>query len=261
MTVNAHQQVSILRSRSPKQDVSLLVNIFPVFQMEQWESTDTIMLSANGSMSLLVVPADKATAETVQKDLAMFVLTNEEIEQAVHRCQNLTVTFDTGLSKSTMRICLPGGSSIVLVSADSVSTPRGRERLAQAVASPGNIIEKSEDVLYAGDSSISGSLDEENLEDVEVNGSAIMQEETEPPEQTSAPNLIPSLAISLLGNNNKMISGIPANSPIPIPIDTELFVGRALLVMRPLDPSQDPYWNERIFSTKKRRVGERFAFF
>jgi len=48
----------------------------------------------------------------------------------------------------------------------------------------------------------------------------------------------------------------PLNSQKPIPIETELFSGRLLLICRPNeDPAKtDPYWNERIFSKKKRRV-------
>jgi len=48
----------------------------------------------------------------------------------------------------------------------------------------------------------------------------------------------------------------PLNSQTPIPIETELFSGKLLLICRPnKDPAEtDPYWNERIFSKKKRRV-------
>lgn len=47
----------------------------------------------------------------------------------------------------------------------------------------------------------------------------------------------------------------PLNSETPIPVETELFVGQLLLIMRPKDPAQDdPFWNERIFAKKKRRV-------
>ena len=49
---------------------------------------------------------------------------------------------------------------------------------------------------------------------------------------------------------------VPLNSHIPFPIETELFTGRLLVIIRPSgDPATiDKFWNDRIFSKKKRRV-------
>jgi hypothetical protein len=45
-----------------------------------------------------------------------------------------------------------------------------------------------------------------------------------------------------------------ANDPDGHPFETDLFAGRLLLVMRPEQPALDPYWNDRMFATKKRRI-------
>lgn len=68
-------------------------------------------------------------------------------------------------------------------------------------------------------------------------------------------NIIPTLESKVLsfGGNYQPF---PLNSETPLPIETELFSGSLLLICRPAtDPAKvDPYWNERIFSKKKRRV-------
>jgi hypothetical protein len=59
----------------------------------------------------------------------------------------------------------------------------------------------------------------------------------------------PTLNVTLNGNP------FPLNSPTPIPFENNLFVGKALMLLRPENPAQDdPYWNERLWEKKKRRV-------
>ena len=67
--------------------------------------------------------------------------------------------------------------------------------------------------------------------------------------------IIPTLQSKVLSFDGKYQS-VPLNSQTSFPIETELFTGRLLLIIRPSDdPAKvDPYWNERIFSKKKRRV-------
>lgn len=64
----------------------------------------------------------------------------------------------------------------------------------------------------------------------------------------------PSLDVRLLDKNGSY-APFPLNSPVPIPIETDLFCGKMLVVLRPPNPEQDdPFWNERIFSHRQRRV-------
>jgi hypothetical protein len=78
-----------------------------------------------------------------------------------------------------------------------------------------------------------------------TNGTAIM--EAEPPK-------FPSLAVSLLEQNGTLQPGFLLNSREAVLVETDLFVGRMLMILRPIDPDDDPYWNDRIFVKRKRRV-------
>ena len=42
------------------------------------------------------------------------------------------------------------------------------------------------------------------------------------------------------------------NSQEGIPIESDLFVGKAMILMKPLNPNDDPYYTEHLFSQKKR---------
>jgi len=66
---------------------------------------------------------------------------------------------------------------------------------------------------------------------------------------------MPSLEAKVLSFSGNY-EPFPLNAQTPVPIESDLFVGRLLIVCRPAtDPAKsDPYWNERIFSKKKRRV-------
>lgn len=65
----------------------------------------------------------------------------------------------------------------------------------------------------------------------------------------------PTLDVKLLGINNQY-ENFTLNSQIPVDIETNLFIGKMNMILRPMnDPAtEDPYWYERIFSKKKRRI-------
>lgn len=65
--------------------------------------------------------------------------------------------------------------------------------------------------------------------------------------------LFPSLDIRALTPSGEM-TPFAANSQVEVPVESDLFVGHLILIIRPNDPTSDPYWNERLFSKKKRRV-------
>ena len=63
-----------------------------------------------------------------------------------------------------------------------------------------------------------------------------------------------TLDVSLMQMNGQLEPNTPLNSRVGIPVETELFVGSIILILRPINPEDDPYYNEKIFSKKKRRV-------
>jgi len=68
-------------------------------------------------------------------------------------------------------------------------------------------------------------------------------------------SIIPTIQPKVLSFDGTYQS-FPLNSQDSFPVETELFSGRLLFIIRPSgDPAKiDPYWNEKIFSKKKRRV-------
>jgi len=44
------------------------------------------------------------------------------------------------------------------------------------------------------------------------------------------------------------------NTQSPIPFETDLFQGEVLFLVKPSKPEEDPYWHDRMFSKKKRRI-------
>ena len=251
MPVVGQAQVSVVRSKSPEQDTAILIEIFPAFRLERWSSTDSAVLVWEGVISLIVVAVD---FEMPKLDPTILILANSLIDEALRRCRaTASVSLHASSSQETMQLTLPGGASIVALSSSIVSSPSGRERLALALASKEGIMESfGEDSIARVDSSLSDGFEEEPLDDVAVNGKAIMQPDEEHYEPDAGPRKVPSVTLSVLSKNDTMMSNIPTNSSVPIPFETDLFVGHFLLILRPIDPTTDPYWNERIFSSKKR---------
>lgn len=76
------------------------------------------------------------------------------------------------------------------------------------------------------------------------NGGSIMEEQS----PRKLPKF-PTLQVTL--NDTKF----PLNAPVPVPFENELFQGKVLLLLRPIDPPKDdPYWNDRVWAKRKRRV-------
>eukprot|EP00980_Cylindrotheca_fusiformis_P008165 scaffold1729_cov117-Cylindrotheca_fusiformis.AAC.3 len=65
-------------------------------------------------------------------------------------------------------------------------------------------------------------------------------------------NLIPSLESKYLSRGGQLVP-FQLNCQSEVPVETDLFVGKMMFLVRPTEPKDDPYWNERIFSKKKRR--------
>ena len=72
------------------------------------------------------------------------------------------------------------------------------------------------------------------------------------PRTPAISRLHPSVRVEAL-NSRGSFDPLQLNTPIPVPIETQYFVGKLLVIMRPKNAEDDPFWNERIFSKKKRR--------
>mmetsp|Transcript_5436 Transcript_5436/g.9072 ORF Transcript_5436/g.9072 Transcript_5436/m.9072 type:complete len:372 (+) Transcript_5436:2-1117(+) len=86
-----------------------------------------------------------------------------------------------------------------------------------------------------------------------ANGNEMMEGSADDSAIEDPPYKFPSLAISIL-SNKQILPGFQINTRRGVPIENDLFVGQVLLIMRPPDPTADPYYNEKVFSKKKRRL-------
>ena len=141
-------------------------------------------------------------------------------------------------------IRLPGAGVILLIPPLMVASPASRRELALRLAG-----EK--------DSGENGSLEDIELtSSTEANGSTDGVVKPLQKGSSTDPTLskIPSLQVQMLEQGGKWQSDFPLNTQSPIPVETELFKGQILVIIRPPNPEDDPYWNERIFSKKKRKI-------
>ena len=169
----------------------------------------------------IVVPSD--TIQTVQ---------SSNILERLSFCQRLVPTDERTV------ICildLPGSSRIILITPFVMESAVGREALVKL------LVINSDDIISTPS------------KDCHENGNAIMTPENDT-EVDAPPNLpeFPTLDVSLLSTQERF-EQYPVNSPTAIPFETELFVGKMIFILRPEDPTTDPYWNERLFSKRKRR--------
>ena len=68
------------------------------------------------------------------------------------------------------------------------------------------------------------------------------------------PYQFPSLDMSVVLSDTDVIPGFTINSRKGVPIESDLFIGKVLLMMRPPNSAEDdPYYHQHIFSKKKRR--------
>ena len=89
------------------------------------------------------------------------------------------------------------------------------------------------------------------------NQSSISQSETQVPviDRSQLPSF-PTLDFRLLQKDGNLEPNFPLNTRTGVPFETDLFQGKVLFILRPPgNPAkEDPYWNEKIFKDKQRRV-------
>lgn len=67
------------------------------------------------------------------------------------------------------------------------------------------------------------------------------------------PPAFPTLGISIPGQAGGPSTPFPPNSRFPVPLDTPLFRGHALFILKPATPAADPVYSPAIFAGKQRR--------
>jgi hypothetical protein len=214
----------------PVEDAAHLQAIFPRATVEEAEGSRLLVFPSAG-MTLILIPAPNPTR------LSWVVESASWLDSVVSADSSSTIEKGYLNGNSFLEIRLPGGGSLFLIPPELVASSCGRQVLAlrlcgdtPAATSGGVHVDVPSDSVAADSTSQIAS------------SSRLLPE-------------IPSLQLKLLNQGGQQpSSNFPLNSRIPIPVETDLFKGNIICVVRPSNPEDDPYWNERIFSKKKRRL-------
>ena len=145
-------------------------------------------------------------------------------------------------------LSFPGGGRLLVVSAAVVKNIEGREALGRLLLSLTLQLQNKTD-----DGTLVAATDTRDISTSGITPNPPTEIVAEAEPLVDLPDF-PTLEVGVLGRNNEMQQDFPINSPTPVPIETDLFKGHMLLVMRPENPLDDPFWNEKVFSKRKRRV-------
>jgi hypothetical protein len=210
--------VITIPSPSPVEDAAHLQEIFPRATVEEAERSRLLVFPSDG-MTLILTPAPTPTRLSGGVESASWL--DSISGSSVDKGYLNDICF--------LEIRLPGGGSIFLIPPELVASSRGRQGLALRLCGETPAARSGENADVPLDSVAADST-------------------------SQVASSIPSLQLKLLDQGGKQPSSFPLNSRIPIPVETDLFKGNIICIVRPSNPEDDPYWNDRIFSKKKRRL-------
>lgn len=229
----AVSSVVLVQTSSPDEDASVLHQLFPdVFLEESISSAgedaygESIVLVAKTLSVSIFLVASNSSSKSIW-------VTDEATIKAMESRDKWVYTHKQGKDCVQLtEVRLHSGASIFLTPPAITSSSIGRKLLGAA--------------LTGGSCSIV---------DAEVSNLAAQRNDG-PAGDITPPirRLFPSLEVGLLQQDGELQPNFPVNSQAGVDFETDLFKGRALVVLRPENPSSDPYWNERLFSKKKRRI-------
>lgn len=188
------------------------------------------------STGLAVVPSASLILEDA--DLIASAASKSEFAGGTIRSSSSACTNggDSSSSSSWVIVRLSGGGAVLLASS------------VQGLYDYANKVTAGSDVEQENRSSALIDIDigEAEADTRSLGGAAAVAAAEEPPYK------FPSLALSILCNKD-VVPGFPINTRVGVPIESDLFVGQVLLIMRPPNPADDPYYNDKVFSKKRRR--------
>jgi hypothetical protein len=228
--------------------------------------------NSNRSQVVLLFPLEKSTTNNrkskLVKSYATILLKNEsEIIETVERvsAEGIVVEEATVGENHLAKFALRGGCSVVLTTSGAWSSPSNRAVAMGFIMEPplsGSMSLRDDQSSKTNGKRRYMSLTPKDKRKSTVDSQSVLRRSTSmpsliPPVVTTTPSqsrIFPTLRTRVLSSGGNF-TPFSLNSPTPIPVESDLFVGKFLLIMRPNDPPQDdPFWNERIFAKKKRRV-------
>jgi Protein of unknown function (DUF1769) len=259
--------VNSVPSSNVSRDISLLQRLFPdTFQVESISNdsdnnrnSSATLYANNGRLTLILVAVPKETSQS--RVATALVMDGSDIKAVMKRQQSKPAN---GVSIKeefvTADITLPGGSVLVLAPPNMLGNTAGRQRLAEMLTkysdrppqigreqnghSSARTVVAVEPQIDNGNRKISTS----NPQEIADNSSTANDDVQKLPS-------FPTLDFRLLQEKGQLQPNFPLNSRTATPFETDLFKGKVLVLLRPQKPEQeDPYWNEKIWKHKQRRV-------
>lgn len=230
----AATSVVVVHSANVQEDREALMAIFPdKFQVEKHSSVASESLQWEESMTLVLMSCTYAKGT-----YSSLVMDDDDIRQAVERANLFGVkAYQQAVSGLVIaKLSLPGGASLLLSAPEGWKSSDSRNAIVTRLLAPAD-----GPMSPRGKRRTLGTQHSSMTDMASVDGS------------TTINRLFPTLRVQTLGRDNKF-EPYSLNAEEGIPIETDLFVGKLLLVIRPANPEEDPYWNDKIFSKKKRRA-------
>eukprot|EP00977_Amphora_coffeiformis_P020520 scaffold8332_cov172-Amphora_coffeaeformis.AAC.2 len=242
-------------SPNPDADRELLQELLPFRRQpipatEERESSSTAATLLLWEDDCLVLTTSPATCSITW---VLSRLSYEQIQKASQKLVPTRTRVLTGLSGQGFQLTLPSGSSLLVLTEASLTAEQDRIVIAHCLEGVVHKKEESNGITGSSPSKqfrkmeSTGSLSELSLDDSRSSSPLKMKRKPEAPK-------INALSTKIMQEQGAWDSNFALNSSEPYPFETELFQGEVLLLVRPPKLDEDPYWSDRIFSKKKRRL-------
>lgn len=218
------------------------MHIFPNRFVSEHDGSSCILVDAERSRTVLLIPA--ATSST-----ATWVCEENEIQAAVGKRDSVVERRILNDTIVVAEIQLPSGGKVVMIPPTLVQTREGRRELMSLLNRPLTDVPSGPE--SNGETESEKTAQEERMN--EDSAASVGPGVSESLPTATLPKFT-SLDVQLLRKAGKFDPNFPTNSRNPVEFETDLFKGKVLLLIRPTDPDEDPYWSERLFAKKKRNV-------
>ena len=246
-------------SRDPRIDREILRCLFPdkTFTVEKLISDgDTSLVDIESGIYIILKHCSSdfpgiSLTWLVSNDVIECLVTGSRIEAhndtlPAPMTSNYVEPKETPNGSYIAVVSLPGGSRIIAVPPTVAQSEEGRLFVCSCLDFRNETSLAERMTEKVDHEFVNVSLDDEGM-----NGGAMQTRESRDEVDTKlALPSFPSLQVSLLQNEN-LGPNFPINSRTPVDFETDIFKGKILMLLRPKNLQDDPYWSS-LFSRKKR---------
>jgi len=256
----------VVPSTQPIGDAENFQAVFVDYSVKESTTTNVTLIRQNEFKGISMITFCRVAE--VSK-LPSVVLTSEDLNMLLSRTHGLDQFFVTTSSAKELDVLLfhfEGGGKLLVTSKELViEHPDGIRKFTKWLKNPESIavIPSIVDNRVMENTPLSDERIEVTYNELtrkEHQGSSLKTNGMVLTEEEPATRQLPkfkTLRVSL----DDGISSYPLNSHVAVPFENDLFCGEILILCRPMNPEvDDPYWNKKIFSKKRRRVSCRLNF-